>query len=179
MAESVNKSGGNMTTYQAKEVIAQYFGKFHKLKSWLDSRKKFIMANGYTYSFFGRKRRLPNVFSKDSGIASHEVRSGINSEIQSVCSDINLLGAIDLEKELLANNMKSRMIMLVHDSIVGVVKKEELDDYLYLCAKHTQKDRGCSIPGAPIGVDAEHGTDYSFGKFEKTYEIRGNTLARL
>jgi DNA polymerase-1 len=73
-----------MTLSDAQEVIKQYFNTFKKLKAWLNERKDFISANGYTYSFFGRKRRLPNVFSSDKGIAAHEVRSGINMEVQSL-----------------------------------------------------------------------------------------------
>jgi DNA polymerase-1 len=85
VAESVTKATGEYYSLEdARENIKDYFTKFSKLKKWLDSRKDFISANGYTYSFFGRKRRLPNVFSADKGIASHEVRSGINSEIQSL-----------------------------------------------------------------------------------------------
>lgn len=85
MAESVTKATGEYYSLEtAKDNISDYFTKFSKLKKWLDSRKQFITANGYTYSFFGRKRRLPNVFSSDKGIAAHEVRSGINAEVQSL-----------------------------------------------------------------------------------------------
>lgn len=69
--------------------------------------------------------------------------------------------------------------MLVHDSIVAVVKDEDVDAYCEIIKRNTQKDRGCSIPGSPIGVDQEIGQDYSFGKFEKKYELIGNTLARI
>ena len=43
----------------------------------------------------------------------------------------------------------------------------------------TQKDRGCSIPGQPVGVDQDVGQDYSFGKFEEVYEVIGNSLSRI
>lgn len=85
VAESVTKATGEYYSLEdAKENIKDYFTKFNKLKRWLDDRKTFISQNGFTYSFFGRKRRLPNVFSSDKGIAAHEVRSGINMEIQSL-----------------------------------------------------------------------------------------------
>lgn len=179
VADTVNKEGGNMTLYDAQQVISQYFDTFKKLKAWLNGRKDFIATNGYTYSFFGRKRRLPNVFSTDKGIASHEVRSGINMEVQSLASDVNLLGAIDTANELVRKGLKSRIFMLVHDSIVALVPDEEVDEYCAILKRNTQKDRGCNIPGFPIGVDQEVGQDYSFGKFEKYYELNGNILARL
>lgn len=179
VADTVNKEGGSMTISDAQEVIKQYFNTFKKLKEWLNERKGFISQNGFTYSFFGRKRRLPNVFSSDKGIAAHEVRSGINMEIQSLASDINLLGAIDTTKEIKARGIDANIFMLVHDSIVALVREDQVDLYKAIVSKNTQKDRGCSIPGFPIGVDQEVGDDYSFGKFEKVYAIEGNCLARL
>ena len=81
---------------EATEVINEYFAEFHKLKSWIEDNQKFIKQNGFIYSYFGRKRRLPNVASTDSGIQSHSIRSGLNFLVQSAASDINLLGAIDM-----------------------------------------------------------------------------------
>lgn len=179
MADTVNKEGGNLTVSDAKEIIKQYFEKFAKLRRWLDTTQQFIKENGYCYSFFGRKRRLPNVFSSDKGIASHEVRSGVNSLIQSLASDVNLLGAIDTANEVLAEGLDARIFMLVHDSIVACVRDDQVEQYCEILRRNTQKDRGCSIPAFPIGVDQDIGQDYSFGKFEKKYEISGDILSRI
>lgn len=179
VADTVNKEGGNMTLSDARDVISQYFDTFKSLRRWLNERKEFIEANGYTYSFFGRKRRLVNVFSTDKGIAAHEVRSGINAEIQSLASDVNLLGAIDTAAEIERLGLDAEIFMLVHDSIVALVKDDDVEQYCHVLKGCIQKDRGCSIPGSPIGVDQEIGDDYSFGKFEKTYIVNGDTLSRL
>lgn len=61
--------------------------------------------------------------------------------------------------------------MLVHDSIVALVKEDQVDEYCEILRRNTQKDRGCSIPMFPVGVDQDIGDDYSFGKFEETYAI--------
>ncbi|NDG29579.1 hypothetical protein EB118_05720 [bacterium] len=164
---------------RARDDIKQYFTTFKKLKQWLDSRKEFIEQNGYTYSFFGRKRRLPNVFSSDRGIAAHEVRSGINSEIQSLASDVNLLGAIETARTIREHKLDARIFMLVHDSIVALVKCEDVDAYCSILRNCTQYDWGCSIPGFPIGVDQDIGDDYSFGSFEETYRTSKFSLARI
>jgi DNA polymerase I-like protein with 3'-5' exonuclease and polymerase domains len=176
--ESVNKEGGNMTIEDARETIKDYFNKFKQLKKWLDSRKEFIETNGYTYSFFGRKRRLLNVFSTDKGIASHEVRSGINAEIQSIASDNNLLASIEVQQYCKTNNIEANIFMLVHDSIVALVKDEDVERYCKLLKEVTQLDRGCSIKGFPIGVDQDIGEDYSFGKFDKVYSIVEGVLVK-
>jgi DNA polymerase I-like protein with 3'-5' exonuclease and polymerase domains len=180
VSDTVTKATGEYYGIdRAKDDIKAYFDKFSKLKSWLNSRKTFIETNGFTYSFFGRKRRLINVFSTDKGIAAHEVRSGINAEVQSLCSDINLLGAIDTANEIKAKKLDAKIFMLVHDSIVAIVKDEDVEEYCEILKRNTQKDRGCSIPGAPIGVDQDVGQDYSFDKFEKRYTLEDGILVKV
>ena len=173
ISEQVTKDSGTyFSTSQAKEVIEDYFKQFHKLKKWLDDCKKLIEKQTYIYSFFGRKRRLPNVRSTDKAIAAHEVRSGINSLVQSVASDVNLLGAVDAHKEICergyAKNMK--IFALVHDSILAEVDDDYVQEYSDILLRNVQKDRGLSIPGCPIGCDFDVDEDYSLGKFKKQYE---------
>ena len=145
----------------------------------MDSRKKFIETNGYTYSFFGRKRRLTNVFSADKGIAAHEVRSGINAEVQSIASDVNLLAAMDTADAVAKLGLDAKIFMLVHDSIVAIVKDEHVDEYCKVSKHYTQLDRGCSIMGNPIGIDQDVGQDYSFGKFDDRYALDGTMLVKV
>ena len=171
ISEQVTKDSGKYFSKQeAQEVIDEYFNAFHKLKQWITDNQKFIQQNGFIYSFFGRKRRLPNVASTDKGIQSHSIRSGLNFLVQSAASDINLLGAIDMNAWIKANNKKARIFALVHDSILAEVPEEEVEEYKEKLASFIQMDRGLSIPGAPVGCDFEivH-EDYSGGKFEKMY----------
>ena len=171
ISEQVTKDSGKyFSPQEAQEVISEYFGAFHKLKSWIEDNQKFIKQNGFVYSYFGRKRRLPNVASTDSGIQSHSIRSGLNFLVQSAASDINLLGAIDMNAWIKANKKKARIFALVHDSILAEVPDDEIDEYMEKLAHFVQMDRGISIPGTPVGCDFEivH-EDYSGGKFEKAY----------
>lgn len=180
VSQTVSKATGeSYPVEQARDDIKQYFTKFSKLKKWLDDRKRFIEANGYTYSFFGRKRRLPNVFSSDKGIAAHEVRSGINAEVQSLASDVNLLGAMRTANEIKERGLDAKIFMLVHDSIVALVREDQVDSYCEILKRNTQHKWGCEIPNAPIGVDQDVGDDYSFGDWEKFYEVSGDSLARV
>ena len=180
VAETVSKElGSPYPITQAQEDINAYFTKFSGLKRWLKEQKDIILAQGYIYTFFGRKRRLPNVFSADKAIASHEVRSGINAEIQSVASDVNLLGAMDTAYEVKVAQIDAKIFMLVHDSIVAIVRNDHVQQYCEVLKRCTQKDRGCSILGSPIGVDQDIGQDYSFGHFEEQYAVTDNKLARI
>ena len=172
ISEQVTKDSGKYFSQQeAKEVIDDYFQSFHKLKLWINNNHKFIEQNGFVYSFFGRKRRLPNVKSSDAGVKSHSIRSGLNFLVQSAASDINLLGAIDMHADIQASKMKARIFALVHDSILAEVPEDEIDIYSEKLKHWIQLDRGIKIPGAPVGCDFEIGDDYSMGKFEKQYGV--------
>ncbi len=174
ISDQVTKDSGKYFSKQeAQEVISDYFRAFHKLKAWIDDNQKFIEQNGFIYSFFGRKRRLPNVESTDAAIRSHSVRSGLNFLVQSAASDINLLGAIDMGAYIKAKGMKARIFALVHDSILAEVPEDEIEHYNEKLLQFVQMDRGLSIPGAPVGCDFEIDEDYSMGKFAKMY---GDTL---
>ena len=72
---------------------------------------------------------LENAKSKDKAIASHEVRSGINFLVQSVASDINLLGGIDMQKYIVKSGMDAKIFALVHDSILAEVREDLVDEY--------------------------------------------------
>jgi DNA polymerase I-like protein with 3'-5' exonuclease and polymerase domains len=170
ISQQVTKDSGKyFSVSEAKEVIEDYFGSFHRLKKWIETNQKFIIQNGFVYSFFGRKRRLPNVLSEDAGIRSHSVRSGLNFLVQSAASDINLLGAIDTHRTVKQRKMKSRIFALVHDSILAEVPENEVEEYSDILKNCIQMDRGISISGAPVGCDFDVHDDYSLGKFEKMY----------
>lgn len=182
VAETVSKdSDKRFTLEEAVRAIDDYFSTFKTLRKWLDNSKEFIKANGFIYSAFGRKRRVKNVFSPDKGIAGHEVRSAINFLVQSVCSDVNLLAAIDCNRLIKSLGLDAKLIMLVHDSIVAEVADKDVEQFCMILKECTQRDRGVSIPNCPIGVDTDVGKDYSFGKFDKQYDesFKKYMLSRL
>lgn len=166
-AKKDNPNAPEFTKAQAEKTIKDYFKKFRGLAKWIEDNQNYIAKNGYTYSHFGRKRRLPNVFSTDRGIIGHTVRSGLNFLVQSTASDINLLAAIDMQEFIEANGMGARIFALVHDSVLAEVPEGEIEAYSNALRGFVQKDRGIVIPGCPIGCDLEVGEDYAFGKYEK------------
>lgn len=149
---------------EAKEVIAQYFATFHRLKKWIDKTQAEIMENGFVYSMFGRKRRVPNVFSISQEERGHAVRSALNFLVQSVASDINLMIAIDMNKWLKENkHVRAKIFALVHDSILGWVAEEDAAIVQKKLKEFAAKNRkGVNIPGCPIGLDFEVGDSYGF-----------------
>jgi len=170
-AREDDRNAPEFTKAEAEAAIKDYFKMFKGLNKWINENQEFIGQNGFTYSHFGRKRRLPNVFSSDRAIQGHTVRSGLNFLVQSTASDVNLLAAIDMMAHIERNGLGARMFALVHDSILAEVPEAEVDAYCDTLRGFVQMDRGVSIPGTPIGCDFEVGDDYSFGKYEK-YEAK-------
>lgn len=168
VSDTVNKDSESYFSMEdAQEAISLYFRTFSRLKAWLKETETLIKQQGFIYTSFGRKRRLKNVHSPDKGIAAHELRSGINSVVQSICSDINLFAAIEMVQHIEKTGMQAEVVALVHDSVMAIVHPDAIEEYQRVLKEITQKDRGFSIPGCPIGVDSEVGVDYSFGKFDK------------
>lgn len=178
VAETISKDSGEYcSSEQAAQYIRDYFARFPQLKRWIDKMKTQVQRDGYLHSFFGRKRRVANVFSTDRGTVGHAVRSAINFLVQSVSSDINLLGAIEMQLYLDAHpEIDARIFALVHDSILAEVKEEHVEEYTRVLIECIKKDRGLTIPGCPIGCDVEVGDDYSMGAFDEHMEKQWKNL---
>lgn len=159
----------NVSVKEAKEFIEKYFREANALKRWIDSCLSMINHQYFIYSAFGRKRRLPEAKADNRAAATHASRSGLNFLVQSVASDVNLLGLIDLIEWIQSNNLedKVRVFATVHDSIVAEVADDVLDEYVRVIRSSLQKDRGVNIANCPIVVDVEVGP--SWGEL-KTYE---------
>lgn len=170
ISSQVTKDQGSyFSKSEAQDTIDDYFKTFKGLDKWLKANKSKILADGFVYSHFGRKRRLRNVQSDNRGVVAHEVRSGINFLIQSPSSDINLLGAIDMQKFIEETKLDAKIFALVHDSVLAEVKDSDVETYKTYLKKFIQADRGLSIPNCPIGCDFDVAEDYSLGKYEEKY----------
>ena len=165
IAETVNKdakAGEEITSAQSKQFIQKYFNEARSLKRFIDGSNQQIENHAYIYSFFGRKRRLPEAKSPNRGVAQHAIRSGVNFLVQSVASDINVMGVIDLVKWIEDNDYGDviKPFTVVHDSIVSEVREDLVDTYIENAKRCIQTDRGLSIPDCPIKVDFEIGPSW-------------------
>src|SRR6056300_903971 len=165
IAETVNKDakpGEEISVPQSKQFINKYFSEAKMLKKFIDSSNQQIENHAFIYSFFGRKRRLPEAKSPNQGVAKHAIRSGVNFLVQSVASDINVLGVIDLIKWIEDNDYLDAILpfTVVHDSIVAEVREDLIEEYIENTRKCIQTDRGLTIPGCPIKVDFEVGPSW-------------------
>jgi len=173
IAETVNKdakAGEEISVPQAKQFINKYFSEARSLKKYIDASNRQIESHAYIYSFFGRKRRLPESKSQNPGTAKHAIRSGVNFLVQSVASDINILGLIDLISWINEKGYEKDILpfTVVHDSIVSEVREDLIDEYITNAKRCIQTDRGLTIPNCPIKVDFEVGT--TWGELEEYHK---------
>lgn len=174
IAETVNKdakAGGEISVTQAKQFINKYFTEAKALKRFIDASNTQIENYAYIYAFFGRKRRLPEAKAPNPGVAKHAIRSGVNFLVQSVASDINILGLIDLVNWVETNGYDDviKPFTVVHDSIVSEVREDLVPLYIENARRCIQTDRGLSIPNCPIKVDFEIGDSWGELENEKEY----------
>lgn len=157
----------NVSLPEAKDFIEKYFREASALKRWIDTCLGMINSNYFIYSAFGRKRRLPEAKADNRATATHAARSGLNFLVQSVASDVNLLGLIDTINWIEDNNLQEeiRVFATVHDSVVAEVAEHRVDEYVNQLRSNLQKDRGVNIPGCSIVVDVEIGD--SWGDLDK------------
>ena len=112
----------------AKKYITNYFKKFHAVKSFLDGLKEKAEETGYAETLFGRKRNLPDIKSTNRQIKAMAERVAINSPIQGTAADIIKLAMINIQRILKERNLKSKMILQVHDELIFDVVPEELEE---------------------------------------------------
>ena len=174
IAETVNKdakAGEEISISQAKQFINKYFSEAKLLKRFIDGSNRQIENHAYIYAFFGRKRRLPEALSPNPGAAKHAVRSGVNFLVQSVASDINILGLIDLVTWVEDSGYDDviKPFTVVHDSIVSEVREDLIPEYIANAKRCIQTDRGLSIENCPIKVDFEIGPSWGELQDEDEY----------
>jgi DNA polymerase I-like protein with 3'-5' exonuclease and polymerase domains len=93
------------------------------------------------------------------------MRSALNFTVQSVASDINLFAAIDTHEWIQKSGIRAEIFGLVHDSIIGIVHKNDMEVFKNKLKEFTQMNRdGVMIPNVPIGVDFEYGDSYGTAK---------------
>ena len=110
---------------EAKEIIDNYFKEFPNVKNYMDSTINFAKKNGYVETLFKRKRFLKNINSGNATMRGFDERNAINAPIQGSAADIIKIAMINVHKQLLQHNLKSKLLLQVHDELVFDMHKEE------------------------------------------------------
>lgn len=122
------KSGIIVTPEEAQKEMDIFFGQHPKLKTFLKKQEKFLRKNGYLVSLFGRKRRLPQIYSSDRGEEAYALRLALNFPCQSAASDMCLFGSILIYYLMRQGKLPStKSVCLVHDANYQITKPENIN----------------------------------------------------
>lgn len=124
------KSGIIVTPEEAQKEMDIFFGQHPKLKTFLKKQKKFLRKNGYLVSLFGRKRRLPQIYSSDRGEEAYALRLALNFPCQSAASDMCLFGSILIYYLMRQGKLPpTKSVCLVHDANYQITKPENINTW--------------------------------------------------
>ena len=112
---------------EAKEIIDQYFVEFPKVKTFMDQSIADARENGYVETVLGRRRYLRDILSANMNERGFAERNAINAPIQGSAADMIKVAMIQIQDFLERENLKSKMILTVHDELVFDAHKDEVD----------------------------------------------------
>lgn len=116
----------NVSRTEAKELIENYFHSYPAIKTYMEKVVEEAQKKGYVETILLRRRYLPDINSRNSVVRGYAERNAINAPIQGSAADIVKKAMIGIYKRFIDNNVKSTMILQVHDELVfNVVKGEE------------------------------------------------------
>ena len=103
---------------EAKTIIDNYFTQYPSIKQYMDRSINFAKENGYVATVMGRKRWLKDIYSANFTVRGYAERNATNMPIQGTAADMIKLAMINIHKELKLRNLKTKMILQVHDELV-------------------------------------------------------------
>lgn len=125
------KAGLIVTPEEAQQQLNEFFHEHPKIKKFMERQEKILVKQGYIKTLFGRKRRLPQIYSENSAEAAYAVRLSVNTPCQSAASDMTLFASI-------LNYWKMRQGKLpfmpetctVHDAVYYLATPEEINTWV-------------------------------------------------
>ena len=132
---------------EADDFINKYFETYPNIKLYMDATVEEVLRQGYVETVFGRRRYLKSELeSPNMMIREFAKRAAINQPIQGTAADLMKIAMINFSNELKKNNLKSKMILQVHDELVVETLKSELDEVSALVKKAMELDQPLRVP---------------------------------
>lgn len=111
---------------EAAEIIDSYFTQFPNIKRYMDDQVNFAKEHEYVETILGRRRYLRDINSRNATVRGFAERNAVNAPIQGSAADIIKVAMINIHDWMKKENLKSKMIMQVHDELVFDAHKDEL-----------------------------------------------------
>jgi DNA polymerase-1 len=112
---------------EAKRFIDAYFEKYQGVRAFIDRVLAETRREQRVKTLFGRARPIPDINSKNANMRGFAERTAVNTPLQGTAADLIKLAMIEIDKELRAQKMRSRMLLQVHDELLFEVPQAELE----------------------------------------------------
>ncbi len=136
----------NISRKDAKSIIDNYFESYPKVKTFMDDSIKKVRQLGYAETLFGRRRYLNDIQANNAIVRGAAERNAINAPIQGAAADIIKIAMIKVQARLEAEQLKSKMILQVHDELVFDVLKTELETLKKIVVEEMESAAQLSVP---------------------------------
>ena len=146
-----------VSVFEARRYIEGYFRKYPKVKKFMDDVVEYAYKNGYVKTMFNRIRYIPELKAPNKNIASFGERIARNTPIQGSAADIIKLAMIACDKKFKAENLKSRLILQVHDELIIEAHKDEIDIVKKIVK--TEMENVCKM-SVPLVADISTGINW-------------------
>jgi len=113
---------------EAKEIIDSYFTQFPGIKNYMSTTIDFCRDHGYVQTLVGRRRYIRDINSQNRTVVGFAERNAINAPIQGTAADMIKIAMIKVDDEMRKRELKSKMILQVHDELLFDVHKSELEE---------------------------------------------------
>lgn len=147
----------NISRKEANEYIERYFATYPGIKQYLDGNVAFAKEKGYVTTLFGRIRPIPELSSSNFMQRNFGERAAMNSSIQGTAADIIKIAMVRVSRRLRENNLKSRLILQIHDELLIETKKEEVEQVYQILQDEMTGAVSLSVP---LNIDIEEGNTW-------------------
>lgn len=147
----------NITRKEAERFIQKYFETYPKIKNYLDKLVAEAKTKGYSTTLFGRRRPIPELSSSNFMQRSFGERVAMNSPIQGTAADIIKIAMNRINQRLKSNNMRSQLILQVHDELLVEAHKDEIDEIKKIMAEEML---GAAQLEVPLETEVKMGNNW-------------------
>ena len=131
---------------EAKELIDGYFATYPKVREYMDRSIQMARERGYTETMFCRRCMLPDINSHNAVVRGYAERNAINTPIQGSAADIIKIAMVRIDRRMQAENMRSKMILQVHDELNFSVFPEEKERLQKMVVEEMESSCQMSVP---------------------------------
>ena len=136
----------DLSRTESKELIEKYYNTYYELNNYIKNQIDKARELGFVETILGRRRYLRNILSQNAVVRSSDERNAINAPIQGSAADIIKIAMINIFNELEKKQLKSKMILQVHDELVFEVLNEEIEELSNIVKEKMQNAYQLKVP---------------------------------